>query len=133
MNGFGFLPSRWAPYLLSILRIVLAFMFLFHGTQKLFGYPPSDHPPVEDWLTMPGIAGILEFFGGVLVLIGLLTKPVAFLLSGQMAVAYWMVHAPNGGLPIQNGGEMAALYCFAWLYLAAAGGGPWSMDAMLGR
>ncbi len=131
MNGFGILPARWAPYLLSIMRMVLAFLFLWHGSQKLFGYPPSDHPPVENWFTLIGFAGILEFFGGVLLLIGLLTRPVAFLLSGQMAVAYWMAHGPNGILPIQNGGEMAVLYCFVFLFIAAAGGGPWSLDATL--
>jgi putative oxidoreductase len=126
-NGSPFF-SLWAPRLLSVLRIVAAAMFMVHGTQKLFGVPAGGRgtPPL---LSLSGMAGILEFFGGLLLLFGLFTRPVAFLLSGQMAVAYFMAHAPDGFLPILNRGELAALYCFVFLYLWAAGGGPWSVDA----
>jgi putative oxidoreductase len=125
--------ARWEPRLLSILRIVAGFLFIAHGTQKLFGFPapiPGGGPPV---LSLVGIGGILEFFGGLLLLLGLFTRPVAFILSGMMAVAYFMVHAPGGFWPLLNRGELAALYCFVFLYLAAAGGGEWSLDRMLRR
>jgi putative oxidoreductase len=125
--------ARWAPYLLSILRIMTGFLFAQHGAQKLFGFmaaPGSSTPPL---LSLLGLAGILEFFGGLLLLVGLFTRPVAFILSGQMAVAYFMAHAPKGFWTIQNKGEMAVLYCFIFLYLAAAGGGPWSIDRLLHR
>jgi putative oxidoreductase len=121
----------WAPYLLSVLRIVTAFLFMQVGTAKLFAFPGPMMPgggtaPVA---SLPGIAGVLEVFGGALVLIGLFTRPVAFLLSGEMAVAYFMAHAPKGFWPVLNGGAPAVLYCFLFLYLSAAGGGPWSVDA----
>jgi putative oxidoreductase len=122
----------WAPRLRSVLRIVTGFLFLFHGTQKLFGYPPGEHGPVE-LMSLMGFAGVLEFVGGVLLLLGLFTRPVAFILSGLMAVAYFMAHASQGLLPIQNGGELAVLYCFVFLYFAAAGAGPWSVDAVRHR
>lgn len=124
------LCKRWSLNLLSILRIVSAFLFMAHGAQKLFGVPGPDKAPVELFSLM-GMAGGLEFFGGLLVLLGLFTRPAAFLLSGQMAVAYFMVHAPRGFWPILNQGELAALYSFIFLYLAAAGGGPWSLDRLL--
>ncbi len=117
------------PKLLSLLRIVLAFTFTAHGCQKLFDFPASDHK-LESLLSLAGIAGILEFFGGVLLLIGLFTRPVAFVLSGLMAVAYFMAHQPRGFHPIVNGGELAVVYCWTFLYLAAAGGGAWSADAL---
>jgi putative oxidoreductase len=125
------LPARWAPYLLSVLRIVSALIFIEHGTQKLFGFPPSPmpQPPVGSLLW---IGGILETFGGFLLLIGLFTRPVAFLLAGEMAVAYWMFHAPKGLYPMLNMGDAAILYCFVFLYLSAAGPGPWSLDARRG-
>src|SRR5687768_5640003 len=110
MNQF---LNSWSPRILSVLRIVTGFMFLWHGTQKLFGFPPSQKPGGGgglDALTLVG--GILEFGGGLLFLLGFLTRPVAFLLSGTMAVAYWMAHGTNAVLPIQNGGELAALYCW---------------------
>ncbi|RTQ47455.1 DoxX family protein [Hymenobacter gummosus] len=124
--------AAWAPRLLSVLRIVTGFLFLWHGTQKLFGFPPSDHGPAE-LMSLMGLAGVLEFGGGLLFLLGLFTRPVAFLLSGTMAVAYFMAHAGQGALPIQNGGEPAVLYCFVFLYYVAAGAGPWSLDALRGR
>lgn len=124
--------SRWAPVLLSVLRIVAAFLFMQHGAQKLFGFPARQGPPVE-LLSRAGVAGVLEFFGGMLLLLGLFTRPVAFVLSGLMAFAYFLAHAPQGFWPILNRGELAALYCFLFLYYAAAGGGPWSLDALRKR
>lgn len=126
LNAFG---AKWTPRLLSVLRIVAAFLFMQHGSQKLFGFPPSQQasgplPPVML------AAGVLEFFGGALVLLGLFTRPVAFVLSGQMAVAYFMRHAPRGFWPALNGGELAAFFCFFFLYLSVAGGGAWSLDAL---
>jgi putative oxidoreductase len=125
----GPIPSRWAPYLQSVLRIVAGFTFMAHGTQKLFVFPVAEAREPVALVSLMGLAGLLEAFGGALLLVGLFTRPVAFLLSGFMAVAYFMAHAPRGFWPILNGGEMAVLYCFVWLYLAAAGPGPWSLDA----
>ena len=130
MFGIESLYKRWSLRMLSILRVVTAFLFMEHGAQKLFGFPGPDKAPVELFSLM-GVAGILEFFGGLLVLLGLFTRPVAFLLSGQMAVAYFMAHAPKGFWPILNNGELAVLYCFVFLYLFAAGGGSWSVDRLL--
>lgn len=130
MFGIESLYKRWSLRLLSILRVVTAFLFMEHGAQKLFGFPGPDKAPVELFSLM-GMAGILEFFGGLLVLLGLFTRPVAFLLSGQMAVAYFMAHAPKGFWPILNQGELAVLYCFVFLYFFAAGGGSWSVDRFL--
>jgi putative oxidoreductase len=124
------LQTIWAPRLLSILRIVAALIFMEHGTQKLLGFPPSENPSPE-LLSLSGIAGILELIGGALLVLGLFTRPVAFILSGQMAVAYWLVHAPRSFYPVLNGGDPAILYCFIFLYLFAAGGGPWSLDVWL--
>lgn len=118
-----------APYLLSLLRIITAFLFMEHGAMKLFGYPaPMGDIPL---FSLMGLAGTLEAFGGFLILIGLFTRPVAFILSGEMAFAYFMAHAPNGFWPVMNHGEAAVLYCFLYLYFAAAGGGPWSVDQWL--
>ena len=119
----------WAPRLLSVMRVAAALLFLQHGTAKLFAFP---HVPMFDGLqlmSLMGLAGILELVGGVALALGLFTRPVAFLLSGEMAVAYFMAHAPRGFFPILNGGELAALYCFVFLFIAAAGPGPWSLDA----
>lgn len=121
----------WSPRILSVLRIITGFLFLWHGTQKLFGFPPSQQPGGGGGLSpLQLIGGILEFGGGLLFLLGFLTRPVAFLLSGTMAVAYWMFHGTNGKgfLPLQNGGELASLYCFVFLYFVFAGGGEWSLD-----
>ncbi|WP_418317489.1 DoxX family protein [Piscinibacter sakaiensis] len=122
----------WTPRLLSVLRIVSAFLFLLHGTQKLLGFPIPPRAGFE-MMSLSGVAGVLELFGGVLLLIGLATRPTAFALSGLMAFAYFIAHAPRGFWPIANGGELAALYCFVFLYLAAAGGGAWSVDALRKR
>src|SRR2546421_2668252 len=119
--------NTWAPRLLSVLRIVSAFLFMAHGMQKLLNFPaPPPKPPAL--LSLIGFAGSLELIGGALLLIGLFTRPVAFILSGEMAFAYFMAHAPQGFWPLINRGELAALYCFVFLYLAAAGGGPWRVD-----
>jgi len=125
----GPIPPRWAPYLQSVLRIVAAFSFMTHGTQKLFAVPVAEAREPVVLVSLAGLAGVLETFGGLLLLIGLFTRPVAFLLSGEMAVAYFLRHAPVSLWPILNRGEVAALFCFLWLYLAAAGPGPWSLDA----
>ena len=126
------LIANWTPRLLSVLRIVAAFMFMMHGMQKWFGFPAPFPFPITLW-SLPGIAGVMEIVGGILLLLGLFTRPVAFLLSGEMAFAYFIAHAPKGFWPIVNQGELAALYCFLFLYLAAAGGGPWSVDRLLRR
>src|ERR1041385_3205794 len=125
------MPSKWSPYLLSVLRIVAALLFFEHGTQKLFGYPPGQPYTGFPNFSLLGIAGMIEVVGGLLVLLGLFTRPVAFILSGEMAVGYFMVHFPHGFWPIMNKGELAVLYCFTFLYLAIAGGGVWSLDQAL--
>ncbi len=123
------LETVWAPRLLSVLRIVAGLLFLEHGTSKLLGFPPSDHSGVV-FLTLPWFAGILELLGGGLLIPGIFTRYVAFILSGEMAFAYWLVHAQHSAYPVVNGGDAAILFCFVFLYLAAAGGGPWSVDAL---
>jgi len=123
------LLDRWSPQILSLLRIVVGFLFIWHGTSKFFHYP-LNFGDVQLFSLM-GLAGVLEIGGGALVCVGLFTKPAAFLLSGEMAFAYFMVHAKGGFLPLVNQGEGAVLFCFAFLYLAAAGGGPISLDAMM--
>jgi putative oxidoreductase len=122
--------TRWSPRMLSVLRIVSGFLFLLHGSQKLFGIPAGQGVAPVPLVSLMGVAGILEFVGGLLVLFGVFTRPVAFILSGEMAAAYFMAHAPRGPLPLTNGGEPAALYAFIFLFLAAAGGGPWSLDRL---
>lgn len=127
--------ATWSPRLLSILRIVVGLLFIEHGTQKLFNFPPGPQPgmfPVP-LASLAGIAGLLELVGGFFLLLGLFTRPVAFILSGEMAVAYFKAHAPGSFWPVVNGGEPAVLFCFVFLYLAAAGGGPWSVDRQLRR
>lgn len=119
----------WAPRVLSIVRIVCGLIFMEHGTQKWFGFPATAKP-APDFFTLSGLGGALELVGGALVVFGLFTRPVAFLLSGEMAIAYWMSHAPRGLFPILNGGDAAILYCFIFLYLAFAGGGAWSLDRL---
>ena len=119
--------GKWAPRVLSVLRIVTALLFIPHGTQKLFGFPGAQQA-VSSLASTMGAAGILECFGGLLLLLGVFTRPVAFLLCGEMAVAYFTAHAPRGFWPMLNRGEVAVLYCFIFLYLAVAGGGPWSLN-----
>jgi putative oxidoreductase len=127
------IPAAWAPTLLSVLRIVAALSFITHGTQKLFGAPATDPQPAVALFSQFGLAGVLETFGGGLMLLGLFTQPVAFVLAGEMAVAYFQAHWPRSFWPLLSGGEPALLYCFLFLYFTAAGGGPWSLDAILAR
>ncbi len=129
MTMTGPLPSSWAPYVQSLLRIVAAFLFMAHGTQKLFAWPVAKPSPTVELMSQMGLAGVLETFGGALLLLGLFTRPVAFILSGEMAVAFFQAHAPRAFWPILNGGEPPVLFCFLFLYLAVAGAGPWSLDA----
>ncbi len=124
--------SIWAPRILSVLRIVVALLFIEHGTQKLFSFPIAPPFPNPAAFTLLWFAAVLEAAGGLLVLVGLFTRPVAFILAGEMAVAYFMAHAPRGFFPAANGGEGAILYCFVFLYLAAAGAGAWSLDRARG-
>lgn len=129
-SGFDAFIAEWAPRMLSVLRIVAALLLLEHGTQKLFGFP-TPNPAAGGMpapLTLIWDAAILEFAGGLLLLFGVFTRPVAFVLSGEMAFAYWIAHGPRNPFPVLNGGEAAILYCFVFLYLFAAGGGAWSVD-----
>jgi len=129
--------TRWqtlAPELQSVLRMVAALLFLQSGTMKLFGWPMA-MPEGQSFSLMSemGVGAILEVVGGTLLLVGLFTRPVAFILSGEMAVAYFQFHFPNGFWPLVNQGQPAVLFCFIWLYFSAAGAGPWSLDAALRR
>ncbi|HEV7922267.1 MAG TPA: DoxX family protein [Thermoanaerobaculia bacterium] len=127
--------KSWSPQLLSVLRIVAALMFITFGTMKLWGFPigmPPDNGTAKLW-TEVWFGGMLEAFGGALLLIGLCTRPVSFILAGEMAVAYWQFHAPASMWPVVNQGVPTVLYCFVLLYFSAAGPGPWSVDAMRGR
>ncbi|WIM10384.1 DoxX family protein [Enhydrobacter sp.] len=126
---FTVIPASWAPYLLSIFRIFSGLMLLEHGTAKLFKFPVVPSMAQIDLSSMPGIAGFFELIGGALLALGLFTRPVAFILSGMTAVAYFYAHAPRGFFPVLNNGELAIVYCFGLLYIAAAGGGPWAVDA----
>jgi putative oxidoreductase len=123
------LLDTWSRRVLSILRIVTAVLFLEHGLQKLFGLPAlSPNGSTAPLFSLMGGAGILELVGGAVLVLGLYTRPVAFILSGEMAFAYWMVHAPKSPFPVLNGGDSAILYCFIFLYLVFSGPGPWSLD-----
>ncbi len=135
MSSLERLAHNAAPHLLSLLRVMAALLLLQHGTQKLLGFPsmPAGRSAPE-FLTLIWFAGVIELVGGTLLALGLFSRPVAFILSGELAVAYWMGHAPRGFMPIVNAGELAVLYSFVFLYLAAAGPGPWSLDhALWGR
>jgi putative oxidoreductase len=124
-----FEPSRWQDQALAVLRLVAGLVFMSFGTMKLFGFPPSPVPmPPFDPTTQLGIAGLLESFGGVLIVLGLFTRPVAFVLSGEMAVAYFQAHFPLSPFPTVNNGVPAVLYCFLFLYFAFSGAGAWSVD-----
>lgn len=129
-NGVTTLAT-WEPRMLSVLRIMVGLLYMQHGLSKIFDFPPAANPRPYVLLTLvPGLAGILELVGGFLVTVGLFTRIAAFILSGEMAVAYFMSHAPRGFFPYSNGGTLAVLYCFVFLYLAFAGGGPWALDRM---
>ena len=123
--------QNWAPRALSVLRIVAGLIFLAHGTQKLLGFPAAEFAP--PMLSLFWFAGLIEMVGGAMLALGLFTRPVAFIASGTMAFAYWMVHAPQSPFPVLNGGDAAILYCFVFLYLVLAGPGPWSVDAVRNR
>jgi putative oxidoreductase len=129
---FTFL-SRWSPQLLSVLRIITALLFFAHGTAKLLGFPQVEMFAGLQLFSLMGLAGVLELVGGALLVIGLFSRLTAFILSGEMAVAYFMAHAPHGFHPMINQGEAAILFCFIFLYIAAAGPGPWSVDASRGK
>jgi len=125
----------WSPVLLSVLRIVVAFLYIQHGTAKWFAFPAAVMPgggvvPVG---SLFWFAAVIETVGGLLFLFGLFTRPVAFILAGEMAFAYFMIHAGRGFWPLVNQGEPAVFFCFTFLYFAAAGAGPWSLDALLAR
>lgn len=124
------IPERYAPQAYALLRIVTGFLFTFHGMQKLLGlFGGQVMPP----MSLPWIAGTIELVGGVLIILGLFTRVVAFICAGEMATAYFMVHQPKGTWPIQNLGELAVLYCFVFLYIAARGAGIWSLDSVRKR
>jgi putative oxidoreductase len=124
--------AAWAPRVRSILRIMTGLLFLQHGTSKYLGFPPSQVTGVDP-TSLGGVAGMLELVGGALMVIGLFTRPVAFVLSGLMAAAYWIAHGPRNFFPLLNEGELAVLYCFVFLYFAFVGAGPWSVDAARGK
>lgn len=124
--------EKWSEEILSLLRIVSTFMFIQHGTSKIFSFP-VERPAYELWTLTPGLAGLLEVILGPLLLLGIFTRQIAFVLSGFMATAYFMAHAPRGFWTYQNGGDAAVMYCFIFLYIAAVGGGKWSIDALRKR
>lgn len=125
--------SAWAPHMLSVLRVTSGVLLLQHGAQKILGFPPGGRTDGIDLSTLAGWSGPIELVGGILIIIGLFTRGTAFILSGFTAVAYWMVHAPQSPYPINNGGELAALYCFVFLYIFFAGPGAWALDNLRGR
>ena len=134
MSIFEPAPPPWPSRMLSVLRIVAGVVFITFGTMKLFGYPPLP-PGMQPFglMTQTGIGGMLEVVGGLLVVLGLFTRPVAFVLSGEMAVAYFQFHFPQSFFPTTNMGTPAILYCFLFLYLVFAGAGEWSLDAVIAR
>ncbi len=123
--------ARYAPYALSILRIVAAVLFFEHGTSRLFAWPSP--LPAPELLSLHWFAGAIELVGGAILLAGIFSRSAAFIMSGEMAFAYFLSHAPHAIFPILNRGDSAILYCFVFLYIAVAGPGPWSLDAMLRR
>lgn len=128
-----FFMQRWQSQVHGLFRIILGFLFTCHGTQKMLGFPVAGPNGTVELMSLMGLAGVLELVGGLLILIGLFTRPVAFLLSGLMAVAYFMAHAPQGFWPLVNKGELAVLYCFAFFFLSAAGSGAFSLDDLRQR
>jgi putative oxidoreductase len=128
MNGF---LGRFSPHLYALMRFVAGLLFAVHGAQKLFGFPGDR--PAANLASLMGLAGTIEFVGGLMIALGLFTAYAAFVASGQMAVAYFMAHAPRSPWPILNQGELAALYCFVFLYIAANGSGIWSLDNLMRR
>ena len=136
MSGALALRSEWEPRVLSVVRIVTGLLYLQHGLNKLFNFPPTPtHVPyVENMFSLvPGVAGLIEVFGSLLLILGLFTRPVAFIMSGEMAIAYFYAHLPRNLFPLLNAGDSVILYCFIFLYLFVAGGGCWSVDQLLSR
>jgi putative oxidoreductase len=134
MSIFEPAPPPWPDRILAIFRIVAGLIFISAGTMKLFGFPPSPVPvPPIVLMSQMGLGGMMELVGGVLIVLGLFTRPTAFLLAGEMAVAYWQFHAPGSMWPTVNMGISAILYCFFYLYLTFAGAGAWSLDRMIAR
>lgn len=129
------MKKEWSPELLSVLRIIVAFLYFQHGAAKWFAFPAAVMPGsgVAAVGSLPWFAGVIETIGGVFILLGLFTRPVAFILAGEMAFAYFIGHAGRGFWPTLNQGEPAVFYCFTYLYFSAAGAGPWSLDALLAR
>src|ERR1700730_2760841 len=131
MPDFATLRLAWEPRVLSILRIMVGVLYMGHGLAKILDFPHQpNHAPYALFTLVPGLQGLLELVGGLLLALGLFTRPVAFVLSGNMAVAYFMAHAPRGFYPLLNGGELAIVYCFVFLYFWIAGGGEWSVDRL---
>ena len=131
MADLAALRLTWESRMLSILRIMVGLLYMEHGLAKVVGFPlQPNHKAYELFTLNPGIQGLLELVGGLLLALGLFTRPVAFILAGNMAVAYFMAHAPRGFFPLLNGGELAIVYCFVFLYLWIAGGGEWSLDRL---
>ena len=120
----------YSPRMLSVLRIMTGLLFLAHGTQKLLGFPASANPGAIAMFSLPWFASYIEIFGGLAIILGLFTRPVAFILAGEMAAAYFLAHLPRDFFPVRNGGDAAILFCFIFLFLVTAGPGPWSVDAM---
>jgi putative oxidoreductase len=129
--NFETIGLAWSPRLLSVLRFVAGLCYIQHGMAKLLKFPPVPMFAKVELMSLLGLAGVLELVGGALLIVGLFSRPVAFILAGQMAVAYFMAHASHGFFPILNGGELAIMFCFVFLYIAAAGPGPWSIDAAM--
>ena len=131
MADLATLRLTWKPRMLSILRIMVGLLYMEHGLAKIIGFPlQPNHAPYAPFTLNPGLQGLLELVGGLLLALGLFTRTVAFILAGDMAVAYFMAHAPRGFFPLLNGGELAIVYCFVFLYLWVAGGGEWSVDRL---
>jgi len=131
MVDLAALRLTWEPRMLSVLRMIIGLLYMEHGLAKVVGFPlQPNHKAYELFTLNPGIQGLLELVGGLLLAFGLFTRPVAFVLAGNMAVAYFMAHAPKGFFPLLNGGELAIVYCFLFLYLWVAGGGEWSLDRL---
>jgi len=128
MSGAVALRNEWEPRILSVVRIITGLLFMEHGMSKLLGFPPGPSPSI---FALTWFAGVIELVGGALVALGLFTRVAAFIMSGEMAFAYFMSHAPRGFFPMLNGGDAAVLYCFIFLYFAVAGGGDWSLDRLI--
>ena len=134
MPDVATLRLTWEPRMLSILRIIVGLLYMEHGLAKILDFPHQPtHAPYALFTLNPGLQGLLELVGGLLLALGLFTRTVAFILAGNMAVAYFLVHAPRGFFPLLNGGELAIVYCFVFLYFWVAGGGEWSLDRLRAR